>query len=62
MLDYAHFRRRGYPIGSGCVESGHKVVVQRRLKGAGMRWAKPHLDPMLALHNLRCFEIHSSRA
>jgi hypothetical protein len=54
MLDYAHFRQRGYPIGSGCVESGHKVVVQRRLKGAGMRWAAQHLDPMLALRNLVC--------
>lgn len=54
MLDYAHFRRRGYPIGSGSVESGHKVVVQRRLKGAGMRWAEQHLDPMLALRNLVC--------
>ena len=54
MLDYAHFRRRGYPIGSGSVESGHKVVVQRRMKGAGMRWAEHHLDPMLALRNLLC--------
>lgn len=54
MLDYAHFRRRGYPIGSGSVESGHKVVVQRRMKGAGMRWAEHHLNPMLALRNLVC--------
>jgi hypothetical protein len=54
MLDYAHFRHRGYPIGSGSVESGHKVVVQRRMKGAGMRWEARHLDPMLALRNLIC--------
>lgn len=54
MLDYAHFRRRGYPIGSGCVESGHKVVVQSRMKGAGMRWAEHHLDPMLSLRDLLC--------
>ena len=54
MLDYAHFRRRGFPIGSGCVESGHKVVVQRRMNGAGMRWASRHIDPMLALRNLVC--------
>jgi len=54
MLDYAHFRRRSYPIGSGSVESGHKVVVQRRMKGAGMRWAERHLDPMLSLRNLVC--------
>jgi hypothetical protein len=54
MLDYPHFRRCGYPIGSGSVESGHKRVVQQRLKGAGMRWAEHHLDPMLALRDLVC--------
>lgn len=54
MLDYAHFRHRGYPIGSGSVESGHKVVFQQRMKGAGMRWAEHHVDPMLALRNLVC--------
>lgn len=54
MIDYPFFQRRGYPIGSGCVESGHKVVVQRRLKGAGMRWALHHVDPLLALRDLVC--------
>jgi hypothetical protein len=54
MMDYPYFQRRGYPIGSGCVESGHKVVVQSRLKGAGMRWAEAHVDPLLALRNLVC--------
>jgi hypothetical protein len=54
MMDYAHFRQLGYPIGSGSVESGHKVVVHRRLKGAGMRWAPQHVDPILSLRNLVC--------
>jgi hypothetical protein len=54
MMDYAHFRHLGYPIGSGCVESGHKVVVHSRLKGAGMRWAPQNVDPMLSLRNLVC--------
>ena len=54
MIDYPFFQHRGYPIGSGCVESGHKVVVQRRLKGAGMRWADHHVDQMLALRDLVC--------
>ena len=52
MLDYPHFQASAFPIGSGSVESGHKVVVQPRLKGAGMRWAEPNLNPMLALRNL----------
>ncbi len=28
MIDYPHFRRQQIPIGSGNVESGHKVVMQ----------------------------------
>lgn len=52
MIDYPYFQDRGYPIGSGSVESGHKLVVQARMKGAGMRWAAHHVDPMLALRDL----------
>ena len=52
MIDYPHFRAQGYPIGSGSVESSHKHVVHKRLKGAGMRWAEHHVDPLLALRNL----------
>lgn len=52
MIDYPFFQRRGYPIGSGSVESAHKQVVQRRLKGPGMRWAAHHVDPLLALRDL----------
>ncbi len=54
MLNYVHFVAQGYPIGSGCVESGHKVVVQSRMKQAGMRWAENNVDPMLSLRNLIC--------
>lgn len=54
MIDYPYFRQRGYPIGSGSVESAHKQVVQRRFKQAGMRWAPQHVDPLLALRDLIC--------
>lgn len=54
LIDYPHFLTKGLPIGSGSVESGHKVVVHSRLKQAGMRWAEPHVDPLLALRNLVC--------
>ena len=53
-IDYPYFRARGLPIGSGSVESSHKVVVHARLKQAGMRWAEEHVNPMLALRNLVC--------
>ena len=54
MIDYPHFRKNGIPIGSGMVESGHKVVMQRRMKQAGMRWADESLNPMLALRMALC--------
>jgi hypothetical protein len=54
QMDYPTFQRLGLPIGSGIVESAHKVVVEARLKGAGMHWAPEHLNPMVALRNLVC--------
>jgi hypothetical protein len=54
MIDYPHFQNKGYPIGSGSVESSHKLVVHSRMKQAGMRWADHNIDPMLALRNMVC--------
>lgn len=56
QMDYARFQAAGYPIGSGSVESGNKVVVEARLKGAGMHWAREHVNPMVALRNALCSE------
>lgn len=49
QLRYPEFRACGYPIGSGAVESACKLVVERRLKGSGMHWARPSVNPMVAL-------------
>lgn len=57
MIDYPHFRQVQVPIGSGIVESGHKVVMQRRMKQAGMRWAEANLNPMLALRLALCNKV-----
>lgn len=50
-MDYASFSRLGLPIGSGSVESAGKVVVQARLKQAGMRWSRSGAQAMLALRS-----------
>lgn len=52
QIRYHQFAAAGYPIGSGCVESANKLVVEARLKGAGMHWARRHVNPMLALRTL----------
>jgi hypothetical protein len=54
QLRYAEFRAAGYPIGSGIVESGNKLVVEARLKGAGMHWAPAHVTPLAALRAMAC--------
>jgi hypothetical protein len=56
FMDYPTYRRQGWPIGSGMVESANKLVVQARLKGAGMHWASSHVNPMLALRSAVCSE------
>lgn len=53
-MQYPLYRAVGWPIGSGIVESGNKVVMQARLKGAGMHWAPSHVNPMLALRTAAC--------
>lgn len=52
QIRYQAFAAAGYPIGSGCVESANKLVVETRLKGAGMHWARANVNPMLALRTL----------
>ena len=54
MMRYASFRAQGYPIGSGSVESANKLVVQSRMKQAGMRWGPNHVNAILAMRNLAC--------
>ncbi|HEX2187062.1 MAG TPA: ISKra4 family transposase, partial [Chloroflexota bacterium] len=52
QIRYAEFRAAGYPIASGAVESANKLVVEARLKGAGMHWAPHHVNPMVALRTV----------
>jgi hypothetical protein len=54
QIRYAEFAQKGYPLGSGAVESGNKLVVEARLKGAGMHWAPENVDPMVALRTVAC--------
>jgi len=54
MIRYEEFVNAGYPIGSGSVESANKVVIQARLKQAGMHWARSNVNPMAALRNVAC--------
>jgi hypothetical protein len=54
QMQYPMCLDQGWPIGSGAVESANKLVVEARLKGAGMHWAPANVNPMLALRNAMC--------
>ena len=52
-LDYPRALALGLPIGSGLIESGHRHVLQARLKKAGTAWLPDHADQIAHLRVLR---------
>lgn len=56
-MNYGAYRKAGYPIGSGTVESAAKNVVHARLKRPGRGWNRENAQAMLAALG----ELHSDR-
>jgi len=56
LMQYPQFQHQGWPIGSGMVESANKLVVEARLKGAGMHWERSHVNPLLAWRHGVCHQ------
>lgn len=52
-LDYPRALALGLPIGSGMIESGHRHVLQARLKKAGAAWLRESADRIANLRVLR---------
>jgi hypothetical protein len=52
-LDYPRALRLDLPIGSGLIESGHRHVLQARLKKPGCAWLHCHADQIAHLRVLR---------
>ena len=55
-LDYKGALEKGLPIGTGEVESGHRHIIQKRLKISGAWWRPSTANHMLALRSLRANE------
>jgi hypothetical protein len=51
-LEYATFRRRGLPLGSGAIESAIRRVINLRLKGNSIFWAEENAEAMLVLRGM----------
>jgi hypothetical protein len=52
QMQYSAFKKAGWPIGSGAVESAMRRIVNLRLKGAGMFWLQANAEHVLLL---RCY-------
>ncbi len=52
-MDYNDFKAKGYPVGSGEVESAHRYVPQKRLKLPGACRHPDSVNPIPALRILR---------
>ena len=59
-LNYQSARQKDLPIGSGEIESGHRHVVQQRLKLSGCWWKETNAGAMLNLRVARANELWSS--
>jgi hypothetical protein len=55
--DYGQFRRGGYPLGSGGMESSNKFICHVRLKRSGAWWYEASSNEMLAL---RCAKYNGT--
>jgi hypothetical protein len=51
-LDYAKFRRRHLPVGSGAIESVIRRVINLRMKGNSIFWEEENAEGMLVLRSL----------
>ncbi len=54
---YRQFRRGGYPLGSGGIESSNKFICHVRLKRSGAWWYETNSNQMLAL---RCAKYNGT--
>jgi len=48
-MNYGQHREKGIDISSGVIESAHRIIVQTRMKQAGMHWGKKNVQSILSL-------------
>ncbi|HUY33785.1 MAG TPA: hypothetical protein VMV69_13635 [Pirellulales bacterium] len=58
-MDYAAYRARGLPIGSGVTEAACKTVFTQRFKQSGMTWGVEHGQRILNLRLTRLSHVWS---
>lgn len=51
-MHYGTYRKNGYLVGSGPIESAHRNIIQKRLKLSGQRWT------VQGAHNIACLRAN----
>ena len=51
-MNYKAYREQGFMIGSGIIESGHKHILQARMKKSGQHWSQHGAEKMARLRAL----------
>ena len=50
-MRYKEYRNKGLDIGSGAIESAHRIVIQTRMKQSGMHWKKSNVQSIACLRS-----------
>ena len=50
-MRYKEYRNKGLDIGSGAIESAHRIVIQTRMKQSGMHWKKSNVQSIASLRS-----------
>ena len=48
-MAYGRYRKMGLDIGSGTIESAHRILIQVRMKQSGMHWGKKNIQSIASL-------------
>lgn len=62
QLDYPQALKRGLPVGTGMIESAHKQIIQKRLKGPGMAWLTQNADAFIKARAQRATDIQNPKS
>ena len=61
QLDYPRALAQGLPVGTGMIESAHKQIIQKRLKGPGMAWLPQHAHLFIQARAKRATQIQNPK-
>lgn len=62
QLNYPAALAQGLPVGTGMIESAHKQIIQKRLKGPGMAWLPSSANALIHARALRATAIQNQES